>query len=85
MFAAKLGLEEWDTERDEPLMVDLFDLLAAAETDMTLFFRGLAEVPTDGPDADARFDPIRNSFYGIDDQLGTNLRRRWDDWLAVVY
>ncbi|NNC79457.1 MAG: YdiU family protein [Acidimicrobiales bacterium] len=80
MFAGKLGLVEWDTERDEPLMVDLLALLTDAETDMTLFFRGLAEVPIDGS-ADDRFEPLRNSFY-VPDQVTAVVRDAWDEWLA---
>ncbi len=41
MFAAKLGL----TTADKALVDELFQVLALAETDMTLFFRGLANVP----------------------------------------
>ena len=41
LFAAKLGL----TRADKPLVDELFEVLALVETDMTLFFRGLANVP----------------------------------------
>lgn len=41
MFAAKLGL----TSVDKSLVDELFQVLALVETDMTLFFRGLADVP----------------------------------------
>lgn len=82
MMRAKLGLAEWDTERDEPLMVDMLDLLQAAETDMTLFYRGLAEVSTDTDEsADSRFEPLLNAFYVPDEQLTDELRGRWDAWL----
>jgi uncharacterized protein YdiU (UPF0061 family) len=82
MFANKLGLASWDTERDEPLMVDLIDLLQVAETDMTLFFRGLADVSSEeGMSAADRFGPLNNSFYVPDEQLTDDLRSRWDAWL----
>ena len=83
MFASKLGLREWDTDRDESLMVDLTDLLQDAETDMTLFYRGLADVAVmnPAPNADARFAPLRNAFYRPDDQLTAELRSKWDGWL----
>ena len=41
LFAAKLGLRSLDRPEDESLLADLFGLLQRAETDMTLFFRGL--------------------------------------------
>ena len=83
MMAAKLGLGEWRTESDEPLMVELFELLAAAETDMTIFYRGLADVPTadERADRDARFEPLRPAFYRPEEELTDDLRRRWDRWL----
>ena len=44
MFLTKLGLEAHeDSAVDAALLGSLFELLTAAETDMTLFFRGLAE------------------------------------------
>lgn len=83
MFAAKLGLASWDTDRDEPLMVELVDLMQEAETDMSLLFRGLAEVPLADPsvERDARFAPLRDAFYLPDEQLTDELRGRWDAWL----
>ncbi len=82
MMADKLGLAAWNTETDEPLMVELFELLQAAETDMTLFYRGLAEVSSaDDVSADDRFAPLHNAFYVPGEQLTDELRGRWDAWL----
>lgn len=82
MFRTKLGFAEWDTERDEPLMVGLLDLLQDAETDMTLTYRGLAEVSTgEGVSADDRFAPLLDAFYVPEEQLTDELRGRWDAWL----
>ncbi len=83
MFAAKLGLGAWGTDRDEPLMVELVDLLQEAETDMTLFHRALADVRVDHgtADLDERFAPLRPAFYRADEQLTDELRSRWDTWL----
>ncbi len=82
MMRSKLGLAEWDADRDEPLMVDMLDLLQDAETDMTLFYRGLANVSTDdGIAADDRFAPLLDAFYVPDEQLTDELRGRWDSWL----
>ncbi len=86
MIAAKLGLAEWSTETDEPLMLELFELLAAAETDMTIFYRGLADVPValgvDGEvGADDRFASLVSAFYRPDEELTDELRTRWGAWL----
>ena len=82
MFANKLGLASWDAERDDQLMLDLLDLMEGAETDMTLFYRGLAKVSTgDDVSADDRFAPLLNAFYLPTEQLTDELRTGWDAWI----
>ena len=72
MLANKLGWRAID-EDDEPLLADLAEVLQAEETDMTLFFRGLADVPVDGTCHDAALiAPIADAFYAED---STNLPR----------
>ena len=82
MFASKLGLESWEAERDDQLMVELLELMSSAETDMTVFYRGLAEVST-AEDAtnDERFAPLLEAFYRPGEQLTDELRSRWNTWL----
>ncbi|HYC44968.1 MAG TPA: YdiU family protein [Burkholderiales bacterium] len=66
----KLGLIDLEGEDDDALANDLFDVLGAVETDMTLFFRQLANVPTDAAADDADepvlVEPLRRAFYGED-------------------
>ena len=82
MFRAKLGLVEWDYGRDELLSSELLELLQAAETDMTRFYRALATVPSgDDVSTDDRFAPLLQAFYRPDEQLTDELRGRWDGWL----
>ncbi len=50
MTADKLGFESWRAE-DEALVADLHRLLQAAEMDMTIFFRALADLDPAAPDA----------------------------------
>ena len=57
-FAAKFGLREW-RDADSELVDDAFALLHAAEVDMTLFFRLLARVDCQAPDAAL----LREAFY----------------------
>ena len=57
-LAAKFGFTAWRDE-DAQLVEDCFDLLQAAEIDMTLFFRGLAAVDPQTPTNAA----LANAFY----------------------
>ena len=64
MLAAKLGWTAIESPGDEALLGDLRDLLQQVETDMTLFFRGLANVPVDNAADDAALvAPIARAFY----------------------
>lgn len=45
MMASKLGLESFDESTDEALTDRLAEVLQLAETDMTIFYRNLANVP----------------------------------------
>ena len=74
-IARKLGLSAC-TDDDVDLMQDLHALMAAAEIDMTLWFRGLADV---GPRAPS-LDPLLDAFY--DDAKRTQSTPALDAWLA---
>ena len=65
MLRDKLGLDVLDTDGADALLVGLFGLLEATETDMTLFFRNLAHVPVhaDPADEEAWLSPLRIAFY----------------------
>ncbi len=81
MFAHKLGIAAWTGEADDQLMMDLLELMAAVETDMTLFYRGLADVPvSEDSTADERFAPLVNALYAPD-RLPDEVRHRWEGWL----
>jgi protein adenylyltransferase len=66
MLAGKLGLLSLDREGDDKLVGDLFELLQQVETDMTLFFRNLADVPVGEADDDVLVEPLRTAFYDED-------------------
>jgi uncharacterized protein YdiU (UPF0061 family) len=87
MMRGKLGLEPGDDERDDGLFERLFELLAEVETDMTLFFRRLADVP-DEADAEARMMVLREAFYAPE-RIGVahaGLVNAWlDEWLARAH
>ena len=80
LFAAKLGL----TRADKPLVDELFQVLALVETDMTLFFRGLANVPVhldpDEAGDEALLAPLAGAYY-TPDALTGDARARTLAWL----
>ena len=75
MVAAKLGLREY-LPSDEQLSSELFELMGAAETDMTLFFRNLADVDLENPG----MDPLVDAYYEPA-ALSPALRERTEAWL----
>lgn len=83
MMAGKLGINLLDPDQDEPLVAELWPLLAAVETDMTLFFRGLADLRCDAgaPDADSDLLACVEQALYQPEQVGPNHRARLADWL----
>jgi uncharacterized protein YdiU (UPF0061 family) len=81
MLRDKLGIATLDTTSEEPVLSELFTLLEAVETDMTIFFRGLSAVPTDEAATDADvIAPLRDAFYDADVLAGPH-RERVVAWL----
>jgi uncharacterized protein YdiU (UPF0061 family) len=76
MHAAKLGLRVF-RDTDAPLVQRCYELMQTAEVDMTLAFRGLAEVDPAQPS----LAPLEDAFYRED------LRERhagdWQAWLEA--
>ena len=84
MLAQKVGVRALEGEADDKLLNDLFAILQAVETDMTLFFRLLANVPVDARaqklDDAALVEPLRRAYY-TDEALGPAHLARTADWL----
>ncbi len=76
MIAGKLGIESHTGDDDQQLWLDLTGLLRRAETDMTIFFRGLANVTAT---ADDPFECIGEAFYS---PPADSLRSAWRVWLV---
>jgi uncharacterized protein YdiU (UPF0061 family) len=74
-IARKLGLAECRDE-DVELVQELHALLADAEVDMTLFFRGLADVDAQAPS----LAPLTHAFY--DDNRREATADAFNVWLA---
>lgn len=74
-MAAKLGLER--VRDDDTLLVQsLHDLLQQAEVDMTLFFRGLADIDPARPS----WQPVEDAFYETAKRDAS--RPAFDGWMA---
>jgi uncharacterized protein YdiU (UPF0061 family) len=73
--ARKFGFADCRDE-DVDLMQALHGLMEAAEVDMTLFFRNLADVLPDAPS----LAPLAEAFYDEDKRLGAT--RGFGDWFA---
>ena len=89
MMAQKLGLERFKPATDLPLCAELENILRLTETDMTIFYRRLAELePTADQDADPDVDrddhrllaPLLDAYYQPQD-LSADHKRRIGDWL----
>ncbi len=85
MMAQKLGLTAFDPKTDEALTAELLEVLQLAETDMTRFYRLLADlefddsVPDQARDADL-MAPLTDAWYAPD-QLTGEQRQRIGSWL----
>ena len=75
MMAAKLGLNRFA----EPLIEDLLKILTTVETDMTLFFRHLADVNLNQPDG---WQALSEAFYQ-DGQITESYIQGLQAWLAA--
>ncbi|MEM7587710.1 MAG: protein adenylyltransferase SelO family protein, partial [Acidobacteriota bacterium] len=88
MMAQKLGLEKLELEpsgneaaADGSLVEELLDLLSAVETDMTIFYRRLADVPTwTEASEDDLLAPLQEAYYDPE-QLSGAQRERTVAWL----
>lgn len=79
MMAGKLGLQVFKPQTDHQLVADLQDLLNRGEIDMTLFYRGLADVGVTQDPAD--FEALlQNSGYS---QLTMDIKAAAAAWFAA--
>ena len=81
----KLGLREHRADVDDELVTELWSVLQSAETDMTIFFRDLADVVVEGGAHRALDDrtllgPLTEAFYRPE-QLTDEITGRFASWL----
>lgn len=79
MTAQKLGFKSHQAETDDTFVLELQQILSLVETDMTIFYRGLANVCENEND-DALMLPIMNAYYNPE-ALTPEIRKRTVDWL----
>lgn len=89
MMASKLGLNALHGDQDDRLKSKLWEVLQLVETDMTIFYRKLADVPitsivgTDASD-DEIVTPLLGAFYKPAELDGEkNERKQIADWIRV--
>lgn len=84
MMAAKIGLNAFEPDTDEALVSELQAILQLTETDMTLFYRGLADfqyLPDLGDTSDrVLMAPLMESYYRPD-ELRNDQTTRIGRWL----
>ena len=84
MLLAKLGLSPGDVGADEALTGELLEVLSSAETDMTIFYRRLADVSCDGSTTadsdDVLLMPLMDAWY-LPEQLTADYRAKVVDWV----
>lgn len=83
MMMAKLGLSHFNGHSDQTLINDLLQLLAAVETDMTLFYRGLGDLDINHLEASDSVPAALQPAYYVDAQLTEDYRQRLGSWLAT--
>ena len=82
-LAEKLGFEHFRRATDEELKADLLALLPIVETDMTIFFRKLADVKkgsTEGLTGSDLLAPVAEAYYQLDD-LSEEYHTRFAHWM----
>jgi uncharacterized protein YdiU (UPF0061 family) len=76
MTADKIGIRAIEGKEDLALVGDLFDLLRAGETDMTIFFRSLSDWSPDG-DAGSFAAAVARALYS---PASPDALARWGAW-----
>ncbi len=84
MMIKKLGLQRFEKPTDDDLLKELNTILQVVETDMTLFYRRLAEVDSDFlPENDRQaMEPLLDCYYQPD-QLTDEKLKTLANWLQT--
>ncbi|MFZ5579582.1 MAG: protein adenylyltransferase SelO [Pseudomonadota bacterium] len=82
MMAAKLGLRMHQGEADDALIEDLWAVLSLTETDYTLFFRALSDLPAAPTDDETLLRVITHTWY-TPEHVDALVRQRFANWLRA--
>ncbi len=89
MMASKLGFNQWDPETDPAMVEQLSEVLQTVETDMTIFYRTLANIQMDGLEVSQLStmitdgwlqDFFRDAFYAPD-PIDAGFLKRMGTWM----
>ena len=80
MMGQKLGLPSFQPDTDQELVDDLLDVLSATETDMTIFFRRLADVELSAANLTSVPSCLQDAFYKPEELVG-DVHSQWLSWL----
>jgi uncharacterized protein YdiU (UPF0061 family) len=82
MMAQKLGFQHFEPTTDTTIISDLLEILQLAETDYTLFFRGLAHLTATEELSENKIPPfLKNAFYAPD-QITRDQMIRLNTWMG---
>ncbi len=82
MLLAKLGINEASDDNNQALREDCLQLLQAVETDMSLFFRALADIPLDTNLQDEQLiAPLSDAYY---QKFPSSHRKLTANWLREL-
>jgi uncharacterized protein YdiU (UPF0061 family) len=85
MMAQKLGLQTFTGDGDKVLIDTLLEILTLVETDMTIFYRQLADIITDVNSLhdcsnEKLMQPLMDAYY-VSEQLTDDYREKMGSWL----
>ncbi len=79
MMRKKLGLQTKEAD-DAKVVADLEAVLQASETDMTIFFRKLANFAKNRPEEGLKI--VEEAFYTLEEIEG-GIKNQWEQWFGV--
>ena len=80
MMTGKLGLKTFQPQIDDTLIHELLGILQSVETDMTIFFRNLAELSPVQEDDQSIPAPLMEAYY-LPEQINREYTARLSNWL----
>ncbi|MCR9200521.1 MAG: YdiU family protein [Planctomycetaceae bacterium] len=80
MMTQKLGLSKFQPDGDQDLVDDVFDVLSTTETDMTIFFRNLAQLPHTSDPVNDLPACLSDALY-VPEEFTGDVREAFLDWL----